>query len=134
MPCRFKEDAKNLAWLDLLDAGNGKKVKRVGNDGTLEANSKVDIPLWLAISLAQRDVVEMKNPLFLSENYLNLIKSGAEVVNFRHQSHHIYENLLKLCSHLAEDQVFSYVTIYQRAFIERFVKSIIEMADSSDIQ
>ena len=93
-----------MAWLDLLDAGNGKKVKKVtGNDGMLTADTKVDIPLWLAISLAQRDVVEMKNPIYLSENYLNLIKSGAEVVNFRHQSHHIYENLLKLCSHLAED-------------------------------
>lgn len=73
-----------MAWLDLLDAGNGKKVKKIGNDGILIAGTKVDIPLWLGISLAQRDVVEMKNPLYLGEKYLNLIKSGAEVVNFRH--------------------------------------------------
>lgn len=76
----------------------------------------------------------MKNPKFLSENYLNLIKSGPEVVNFRHQSHHLYEVLLKLCSHVSEDSVFKFITIYQSAFIERFTKSIIEMADSSDIQ
>ena len=48
----FKENAKNLAWLDLLDGGSGKKVRRIGSDGILEAGTKVDIPLWLGLSLA----------------------------------------------------------------------------------
>ena len=54
MPCLFKEDAKNLAWLDLLDAdaGQGKKVKKIGHDGVLTAGTKVDIPMWLGIALA----------------------------------------------------------------------------------
>ena len=70
----------------------------------------------------------------MSEKYLNLIKSGSEVVNMRLQSHNIYENILRLCPHLPEDLVYSYINIYQTAFIERFVKAVIEMADSTEVQ
>ena len=51
----------------------------------------------------------------------------------RLQSHHIYENILRICSYLSEDFVHSYIEIYRTAFIERFVKSVIEMADSTEV-
>ena len=80
--------------------------------GTLAKHTKVDLPLWLAIALAQRDMCELKNPQYLSEKYLQLLKADPEVVNMRMQSAQIYENILKLCSHLSEDHVHSFVTKY----------------------
>ena len=47
------------------------------------AGTKVDIPIWLGVALARRDVCDIKIPQYLSEKYLNLIKSGSEVVNMR---------------------------------------------------
>ena len=71
--------------------------------------------------------------MFLSEKYMNLLKADPEVVNLRSQSAYLYENMLKLCSHLSEEHVYDYITKYQRAFIERFAKLIIEMADSAEV-
>ena len=62
------------------------------------------------------------------------LKAGSEVVNFRLQSPNIYENILKLCSHLSEEHVAKFITNYRNAFIERFIKVIIEMADSTEMQ
>ena len=58
--------------------------------------------------------------------------AGSDVVNFRRQNPSIYEILLKLSLHLSEEEVLEYVTKYQQAFIERFTKSIIDLADSSE--
>ena len=74
------------------------------------------------------------NPVYLTEKYLNLLKAGPEVVNLRNHSETIYENILKLCSHLGEDHVHTFITRYQQTFIERFTKLIIDLADSTEVQ
>ena len=122
VPCEFKEDANNLSHLDMLahNVGPSKQQISGASGGTLKKGSKVDLPLWLGIALAQRDICTLKNPVFLSEKYLNLLDSNPEVVNLRQQSAFIYENILKLCSHLSEEHVFLYITKYRDTFIERF--------------
>ena len=82
VPCTFKEDAKNLGYLDRIDnISNKKQIKE--ESGNIDKGSKVDIPLWLGICLAQRDFVELKTPIYLTEKYMNNLKAGSEVVNFR---------------------------------------------------
>ena len=116
-----------------MDSGPGKKEKKLQCDGVLRANNKIDIPLWLGVALAQRDVCTVNVPLYLGEKYLNLIKSGSEVVNMRNQSHNIYENILKVCSYLSDEKVYSFIETYKKAFIDRFIKTVVEMADSSEV-
>ena len=58
--------------------------------------------------------------------------AGSDVVNFRRQNPSIYENIFKLSLHLGEEEVVEYLAKYQQAFIERFTKSIVDMADSSE--
>jgi hypothetical protein len=72
--------------------------------------------------------------MYLSEKFMNLLKADSEVVNLRSQSPTLYENLLKMCSHLSEENVYAYITKYQSAFIDRFAKLILEMADSTEMQ
>jgi hypothetical protein len=72
--------------------------------------------------------------MYLTDKYLNLLKAGSEVVNLRNQSNCMYENILKLCSFLREEHVYKFVTTYQETFIERFIKLIIDLADSTEVQ
>ena len=128
VPCTFKEEGKNLGYLDCMDQQVKKKINEA-----LPAGTKLDLPLWLGISLAQRDLAELRNPLCLSEKYMNNLKAGSEVVNFRLQSPNIYENILKLCAHLSEELVAKFITNYRNAFIERFKGVIFDMADSTEM-
>lgn len=83
--------------------------------------------------MAQRDICSLQNPEYLTKQYANIMSAGYEVVNFRKQSPSIYENLLKLSLHLSDDEVIDYVKKYQEAFIQRFTKSIVDLADSSEV-
>ena len=84
---------------------------------TIKKGSKLELPLWLSIALAQRDIVEIRTPQYLTEKYINNIEAGAEVVNFRLQSPYIYENTLKLCAHLSDEHVQKFITNYRDAFL-----------------
>ena len=80
--------------------------------GTLLAGSKVDIPLWLAIHLARRSVIELKNPIYLSKKYFDSLKASSEVLTMRQQSPYLYENVLKICEVSAEESSKEALLIY----------------------
>ena len=63
---------------------------------------------------------------------MNVLKAGADVVNFLSMSTSVYENIFKLCAHISEQFVIFYLSQYQKTFIERFAK-IIDLADSSEL-
>ena len=63
----------------------------------------MDIPLWLAMSLAQREIVDLSNPKFMSRQYFSQLKAGAEVVTMRQMSPYIYEAVIKLCESMNEE-------------------------------
>jgi hypothetical protein len=112
-----------------------KRVKYMNVDGgVLKAGTKVDLPIWLGIALAQRDIVQMRIPSYLSKKYQDVLKAGSEVVNFRSQSCNIYENTLKLCSYYDEEAVSEFLNQYRDAFIARFTKLIYDLADSTEMQ
>lgn len=92
------------------------------------------LPLWLGSAMAQRDLCELQNPHYLTKQYKDILQAGSEVVNFRTQSASIYENILKLCIHLSDEDVVSFIGQFQTSFIERFSKIIIDMADSAAVQ
>ena len=50
---------------------------------TVKKESKLELPLWLSIVLAQRDIVEIRTPQYLTEKYIANVRADSEVVNFR---------------------------------------------------
>ena len=82
---------------------NGKKkfgAKDVATEQDITANSQVEIPLWLALPLAERDIVDLRPPEYIGDKYLQGLQAGPEILNFRNQSPAIYENVLKICAQL----------------------------------
>jgi ribosomal protein L16 Arg81 hydroxylase len=137
IPCIMKEDAKNLGYLDSLDQKTKtmqKKTNKYHQKGDLKANAKLELPLWLGIALAQRDICELRNPQYLTDKYLDILNAGEDVVNFRNQSCYIYENTMKLCMYYDSESVKTYLSSYSKAFINRFIRIIIDTADSSEVQ
>ena len=66
----FKEDAKNLGYMAALDSNNSnisldrsnhrfgaKAFANVERD--LKAGSEIELPMWLAVHLAQRDICSL---------------------------------------------------------------------------
>ena len=80
-------------------------LETANNDlNMLRAGTKIDLPLWLAVSLAQRDLCEIRTPTYLNSKYQEILKAGPEVVNMRHQSESVFENAMKLSVHLNEEE------------------------------
>ena len=135
VPCTFKSDVKKLAHLDMMahNAAINKQTITAQDQGTLKAKTKVDLPLALAVALARIDLVTISPPVYLSDKFMSLFKVDPQVVNLRSHSSFLYENLLKLSSHLPSDSIYSYITKYQECFIDRFCRLMLEMADSQEV-
>ena len=63
----------------------------------LVAGTKVDVPVWLGKALADREIVELKKPLFLTTKYFNTVRAGADVVTMKTVSPYLFEVVFKLC-------------------------------------
>ena len=91
----------------------------------------MDIPLWLAMSLAQREIVDLSNPKFMSRQYFSQLKAGADVVTMRQMSPYIYEAVIKLCESMNEEHAKESIELYLSVFIERFAKLIIDHSNQT---
>ena len=43
----------------------------------------MELPLWLALPLAERDIVDLRPPEYIGEKYLQGLQAGPEILNFR---------------------------------------------------
>ena len=93
MRATFKDDAKNLGYLAGIDQqnthvaldANHKKfgVNKTLHETDLNAQSMVELPLWLALPLAQRDIADLRPPEYLGDKYVQALQAGPEILNFR---------------------------------------------------
>eukprot|EP00347_Sterkiella_histriomuscorum_P003072 403365697 len=149
-PTQFVLDAKGLGYLDHLDQINPnsvnanrasssaqnmlikqQKLRQLQNE-VLKAGSRVELPLWLAIALAQRDIVDLLPPRYMTQQYFNTLQAGAEVVSMRQQSPYIYENVNKICEYIDEESSKRAMELYQATFVERFAKLVIDYSNNSN--
>ena len=86
----------------------------------------MDIPLWLSVSLAQRELVELRNPKFMSKAFYNQLKAGADVVTLRQMSPYLFEAVIKMCECMNEEQAEEAIKLYANVFIERFSKLVVD--------
>jgi hypothetical protein len=94
IPTKFLIEAKALGFLDTVEENIRKKQQKNSTlflllnsiidmskiNKSIPINSTLDLPIWLSLALAQRDIVEIKNPKYLSLKYYNSLKAGPEVV------------------------------------------------------
>ena len=82
----------------------------------------------MAKSLYQRDIVEVKKPLFLTPKYFNTVKAGAEVVTMKRECPYMYEVVVKLCEDFPAETASEALGCFIRAFITRFIKIILDFS------
>ena len=92
---------------------------------TLQAGARVDLPMWLGVSLAKREVVQLKNPKILSKEFFGQLNAGQEVVTMRTLTPYVYENVVKLSSCLEERSARDAILLFQTTFIKRFGSLVI---------
>lgn len=102
------------------------------NLDTLKAGNKVDLPLWMALALAKRDIVELKSPKYLTEGFFDTLKAGSEVVSMRLLNPYLYENVMKLATHLDHTKSKESIELYQKCFIERFKNIVIALSSNAN--
>jgi hypothetical protein len=97
----------------------------------LPAGAKVDIPLWLAMRLAQREIVELRLPKFMNNNYYAQLKAGSEVVTMRSMSPYLFEVVIKICEILGEEQAKEAISLYMQVFIDRFASMVVDHSNQT---
>ena len=131
VPCSFRFEAKGLGYLDQLqnmsqNMSNAQRKQVLQQEKNLPAGAKVDVPVWLAVRLAQRELVELRNPKFMSNNYYAQLKAGSEVVTMRSMSPYLFEVVVKICEYMTEEQAKEAVKLYQSVFVDRFAKMVVD--------
>lgn len=68
----------------------------------------------------------------MTKQYFNTLKAGSEVVTMRTQSPYIYENVNKICEYISEDIGKEAMPLYQKVFIDRFAKMVIDYSNNAN--
>ena len=76
VPCVMRKDANNVAYLSQLSnlaaTSNQKKVaKEKSKNQVLSEGTQLELPLWLAIALHRRTIVNLKKPVTMTDTFLN---------------------------------------------------------------
>ena len=80
IPCIFNIDASNLGYLDSTN-----------NLPDLPAHSKVELPLWLASTLSDKNMIEIELPKHYGSRIREDIMAGATAVPLREYSFYYFE-------------------------------------------
>jgi hypothetical protein len=67
----------------------------------------------------------------MTKKYFDQLNSGSEVVSMRQNSAYVYENVMKISSHIIEENSREAMLIYQKVFIERLLKIILDFSSSN---
>eukprot|EP00188_Purpureofilum_apyrenoidigerum_P004759 Plantae.Rhodophyta-Purpureofilum_apyrenoidigerum.ctg56113.p1 GENE.Plantae.Rhodophyta-Purpureofilum_apyrenoidigerum.ctg56113~~Plantae.Rhodophyta-Purpureofilum_apyrenoidigerum.ctg56113.p1 ORF type:complete len:250 (-),score=36.31 Plantae.Rhodophyta-Purpureofilum_apyrenoidigerum.ctg56113:80-829(-) len=105
-----KEDEEN----DTLNDTEGSSEKIGLRD--LPKGTKVEVPCWLAETLARRNYVSIHLPRFYSSTVRNDLRAGPNSVNLSDKCHFFFELGFRLSSLLVDDEL---QTVLRTAYAER---------------
>ena len=74
----------------------GTKFALGTNPIDMPAGARCDLPLGIALSLAKRDIVDLKNPDYLTSKFFDSLRADSTCINFKEKSSYLYENVLKI--------------------------------------
>ncbi len=104
VPTVFKFDSAGLGHLAQIGKTKGEKQHRQVAQ-LVKQDTKMDLPLWLAIVMSTRGIVDLMKPLYLTPKYFQKLKAGADVVSMHTQSPYVFEIMMKLCALYPDDTV-----------------------------
>ncbi len=88
VPCVFQFEVAYLGFLNPNDNEDSESLPK---------SSKVELPVWLATSLANTNVVTIEAPKHFGTKMRDEIRAGAESINLKEFSYYFFEVGLKLC-------------------------------------
>jgi GINS complex subunit 3 len=95
VPCIFQSDAKNLAFLD----------SSLDQETDLPQHAKIELPLWLAAALSDRNMVRIEIPKQFGPKMRDELMADAISVNLREHSYYFFEVGLKLSRITRDDDL-----------------------------
>ena len=91
------------------DSFLGKRTSRLNGD--LERGSKVELPLWLALSLFDHNYISIQIPSWFGESFRQIALADPEVSNLKDKSLYFYEFGLKLADKIQyQENLFEILT------------------------
>mmetsp|Transcript_6663 Transcript_6663/g.10711 ORF Transcript_6663/g.10711 Transcript_6663/m.10711 type:complete len:139 (-) Transcript_6663:34-450(-) len=75
----------------------------------------------------------MKPTQYMTEKFMNILKSSPDVINLRNYSPNAYKTVLKMGLYLQEESMLEIMRGFQNGFIDRFLRLVLDMADSTEI-
>ncbi len=92
IPCVFEESgAQGLGFLD-----------NTGEHESLQQGARVELPLWMALKLHDKNYVEMELPKHYQKKMRDSINAGAESINLKEYSPYYFEVGMKIAESLVD--------------------------------
>ncbi|OQR81606.1 hypothetical protein THRCLA_11585 [Thraustotheca clavata] len=91
--CVFQTDATDCSFLD---------PSALGKD--LAANTKLELPLWMAAALARHGTVKTLVPTCLNSRFRNVVKAGPSAANLRDMNQYYFEMGKKILPLIEDDE------------------------------
>ena len=80
VPCKFLVGAEELGHLDITN-----------DDENLPEDTKVELPLWLAGTFAEKNMVEIELPKHFGKKMHDAILAGAAPISLKDFSHYYFD-------------------------------------------
>ena len=94
------EDEKVMGRFRCESFQNGELSDTLQQSADLTEGQVLELPLWLAIKLAQGKFVQIEVPPIYRENFKNTLKADPCVVNLREKNGYYYETGNKLIEYI----------------------------------
>ncbi|TNV76470.1 hypothetical protein FGO68_gene6320 [Halteria grandinella] len=132
IPCTFKFNGDILGVLAKPDSQQSsansqrqRQIYRIEQTLASKVGFKADVPLWLGIQMAQRDLMEIQSPKLLRNQFLNQLRADSDIVTIRAVSPYVYEVAFKILKVINNYDAKPLIKLFQASFISRFNTLII---------
>jgi GINS complex subunit 3 len=115
--------SKDLDGVGFLDPS----VKSI----TLKQSTHLTVPLWLAVTMALREMAAIEEPKFFGDGYRNILEADPRIVSLKERSNYFFEVGSKLSGFLDGPEL---ILLLMKVFIVRVMHLFNEISHRSDPQ
>lgn len=105
--------------------GLGNSLDPGCHDVDVQAESNIDIPLWMVQPLAKRSMVAVKTPTIYGDRYRRKLNAGAECVSLKNRAPFFYEVGNKINEFLRDAELSGFLSkTFQTRYYELLSKGL----------
>ena len=90
-------------------------------DSDIEVGQTMELPIWLALPLAQGEIIDIEVPRFYKDHFKKTLEADPNVVNLRDKTPYYYENGLKLIDKIDDPELVPTLATVFLTRIKEFV-------------